>query len=104
MDSLIVMPQPRGQITLPKKFRDKYGFVPGMPVRVSDADWGLKIEPLGQNPYVTKPKYSPAEYKKVILRVSEYIRKNGPMWSSKDEKSRLESRKKDEERLKKLGW
>lgn len=43
---MIVMPQPRGQITLPKKFRDKYGIKPGTPVKVTDEGTGVKVEPV----------------------------------------------------------
>ena len=46
MNYVLVMPQPRGQITLPKKFRNKYGIKPGVPVRVLDADGGIRVEPV----------------------------------------------------------
>lgn len=46
MNYVLVMPQPRGQITLPKKFRSKYGIKPGVPVKIFDADGGIRVEPV----------------------------------------------------------
>lgn len=46
MNYVLVMPQPRGQITLPKKFRSKYGIKPGVPVKISDADGGIRVDPV----------------------------------------------------------
>lgn len=46
MNYVLVMPQPRGQITLPKKFRTKYGIKPGVPVKILDADGGIRVEPV----------------------------------------------------------
>lgn len=46
MDYMLVTPQPRGQITLPIKYREKYGIVPGVPVRISDVDGGIRVEPV----------------------------------------------------------
>lgn len=37
-------PQPRGQITLPIKYRKKYGIIPGVPVRISDTGEGMRID------------------------------------------------------------
>lgn len=37
-------PQPRGQITLPIKYREKYGIVPGVPVRISDTGEGIRVD------------------------------------------------------------
>ncbi|HJZ05925.1 hypothetical protein A2634_01550 [Candidatus Amesbacteria bacterium RIFCSPHIGHO2_01_FULL_48_32] len=45
MDDVIVMLQPRGQITVPRRFRVKYGFGQG-PVRVRDVGGGVMIEPV----------------------------------------------------------
>ena len=39
-------PQPRGQITLPKRFRDKLGIRPGIPVKVFEDGIGVKVEPM----------------------------------------------------------
>lgn len=39
-------PQPRGQITLPIKYREKYGIVPGVPVRISDTGEGIRVDPV----------------------------------------------------------
>jgi len=46
MNYVLVMPQPRGQITLPKKFRVKYGIKPGVPVKILDAGGGIRVEPV----------------------------------------------------------
>lgn len=46
MNYVLVMPQPRGQITLPKKLRSKYGIRPGVPVKIMDADGGIRVEPV----------------------------------------------------------
>lgn len=103
MNSMIVTTMARGQITLPKKFREKYGIVPGMPLSVVDSSDGLMVTPLVGG-YITKPKYSLSQYLAVLEKVSADIKTRGPLWTDQDDKLMKELREKDEERLKKLTW
>ena len=51
MNYILAIPQPKGQITLPKKLRDKYGIKPGVPVKISDANGAILVEPVRILPY-----------------------------------------------------
>ncbi len=51
MNYILAIPQPKGQITLPKKLRDKYGIKPGVPVKISDAKGAILVEPVRILPY-----------------------------------------------------
>lgn len=95
MNYILVKPQPRGQITIPKKLREKYGIEPGVPIKVSDTGTGVHLEPLQSDPYVIPAKFKGEEARKVYAEIAEFIKTNGPIWTEEDEVKRLESRKKD---------
>lgn len=102
---IIVTPMTRGQITIPKEYREKLGIVAGSPLSVTLEDDKLIMRPLGkmiasESPYVIKPKYSKEEYLKVLEKISLFMKKNGPIWTREDDKNREIMRKKE----KKWDW
>lgn len=98
----------RGQITLPKKFRDKLGITSKTPLDVALEEDRIVVKPLSRiiadkeknSGYVIKPKYSKDEYIKVLKSVTAYIKKYGPLWTEEDDKAREIMRKKE----KYLNW
>lgn len=107
MNMQIVTMMTRGQITLPKKLRDKYGIVPGNPVKIIDEGMQMVIKPLveadiSQNP--SKPKYTSTQYKKVLDEVTSFMKQHGPLWAKADDKRRKQLQKLDEAKWKKLNW
>jgi AbrB family looped-hinge helix DNA binding protein len=95
MDYVLVMPQPRGQITLPVKFRDKYNIKPGVQLKVEDTGDGLAIKPMG-DPMVVMPKYSKSE---IIKRLAKYEKNHQVYWTVENDKRLAELRKKDDKYL-----
>lgn len=106
MNGLIVTLQPRGQITLPKKYRDALGVDAGAVLKTSL--WGRKVlvEPLQDriDPYEVKPKVSRAVYLRVLKKISADIKRNGPLWTEDDDKRRNESLRKEREKWARLKW
>ena len=90
-----MMPQPRGQITLPVKFREKYGIKPGVQVKVSDQGERITIEPL-EDPLVSGPKYSKQEVKR---RLKKYEESGKVYWTKANDKRLASLRKKDNKYL-----
>jgi bifunctional DNA-binding transcriptional regulator/antitoxin component of YhaV-PrlF toxin-antitoxin module len=92
---MIVTPQPRGQITLPVKFRRKYGIEPGVPIRVVDVGDGVKVVPL-TNSLSIKPKYTKEE----IVEKFKKIEASGKVyWTAGDDKRLAKLREKDDKYL-----
>ncbi len=105
MNTFIIRPMTRGQITLPKQFRDKLGITNNTHLKLELTGSKITVEPLSEvNPYVIKPKYTRKEYKKVLDRISAHMKKHGPLWTKEDDRLREELKKKDEERAKQLEW
>ncbi len=99
------MPQPRGQITLPKKFRDELGIDNDTHLKVSLSEGKIMVELLGDSdPYTIKPRVSRQEYLKTLKEISDYIEKNGPMWTKADDSLMKRLKKKDKERARRLDW
>ncbi len=96
-------PQPRGQITLPVRLREKYGIKSGVPVRIFDEGTGISISPIEEGNMI-KAKYSKKEFKAVIGEIAEFVAINGPLWTKEDDKTRVESLEKDEARLNSINW
>lgn len=97
--------QARGQITLPKKYRKELGMVENTHLKVSLSDGKIMIESLEMSdPYTIKPRVSRQVYLKTLKKISNYIEKNGPMWTAEDDRLREVLKKKDAERAKKLDW
>lgn len=95
----------RGQITIPKEYREKLGITAGTPLNVTLEEDKLVVRPLekmmtNESPYVIKPKYAKEEYLKVLEKISLYMKKNGPIWTKEDDKNREIMRKKE----KKWDW
>ena len=103
MDDVLLRLQPRGQVTLPKKFREALKMRSGGIVKASFMGDGVMVKPVG-DPLTTKPRYSPAEYKKVVEGVSQHMRDNGPLWTKEDDELMKKLRMKDEKRARKLDW
>lgn len=98
-------PMTRGQITIPKEYREKLGITAGTPLNMTLEEDKLVVRPLekmmvSESPYVIKPKYSKEEYLKVLEKISLYMKKNGPIWTKEDDKNREIMRKKE----KKWDW
>ena len=97
MIGTIVTPMARGQITIPKEYRDKLGIAPGIPLNVTLEEDSIVVRPLekmmvDQSPYVIKPKYSREEYLKILKK---YSKSKLVLWTKEDEKTREEMRKKE---------
>lgn len=95
MNYVLVTPQPRGQITLPVKFRRKYGIEPGTPIRVVDVGDGVKVVPL-TNSLSIKPKYSKEE---IAERLKKFESSGKVYWTAEDDKRLAKLRKKDDKYL-----
>lgn len=95
MNYVLVTPQPRGQITVPVKFRRKYGIEPGVPVKVVDAGNGVRIESLTGSMSI-KPKYSKEE---IVKKLKKYETDGQVYWTAEDDKRRIKLRKKDDKYL-----
>ena len=96
----IVTPMARGQITIPKQFRDKLGITPKTPLNLTLEEDKIVVKPLtkmlaDESPYVIKPKYTKEEYMKVLQRIASYMKKHGPIWTKEDDKARERMRKKE---------
>lgn len=97
----------RGQITLPKKFRDKLGITPSTPLSVSIKRNEIVVKPISsikEERLIIKPKYTPKEYLEVLKKISSYMKKHGPLWTVEDDERRAESLKKEKEKTKRLNW
>lgn len=95
--------QPRGQITLPQKYRDHLELEGGAILKVSLKDKGMFVEPLAEPAYsnVIRPTISRQEY----LKALEKIAKSGKvLWTKDDDRRRAESLKKEREKWKRLNW
>jgi len=102
----IVTLQPRGQITLPQKYRDYLELDGGAILKVSLKGRGVFVEPLAEpaDSNIIEPTLSKEEYLKVLRSISVHIKKHGPLWTKADDKRRAESLKKEKEKWKKLNW
>ena len=101
MNYVLVVPQPRGQITLPKRLRDKFGIRPGVPVRVTDERGGITIRSMVGDGQTILPRISREEYAK---RLEEFEKSKMVLWTKEDDKHMKLLRKKDGERAKLLDW
>ena len=88
---------------MPIKYREKYGIIPGVPVKVFDEGTGIGIKTVEEGNMI-KAKYSKAEFRRVLNDISEYVQENGPIWTEEDDKLRMKLKKKDKERDKRLNW
>ena len=102
----IVTLQPRGQITLPQKYRDHLDLDGGAILKVSLKGRGVFVEPLAEpaDSNVIEPTLSREEYLKVLRSISAHIKKHGPLWTKADDRRRAESLRKEKEKWKKLNW
>jgi len=98
--------QPRGQITLPLKYRDYLGLEPGEVLKTSLKGRGVFVEPLAvpSDSNIIEPILSREEYLKVLRGISVHIKKHGPLWTKADDRRRAESLRKEKEKWKKLNW
>lgn len=108
MNSVIMTPMERGQITLPKKFRDKLGITSQTPLDVALEEDRIVVKPLrrviadraSRSGYVIKPKYSIGQRNRMLKKITAYMKKHGPLWTKEDDKAREIMRKKE----KYLNW
>lgn len=103
MIGTIVTPMARGQITIPKEYRDKLGITPDTPLNVTLEEDRIVVKPLNRmmadtrdrSSYVIKPKYSKEEKKRILQNITQYMKKHGPLWTEEDDKAREIMRKKE---------
>ena len=86
---MIVIPQPRGQITLPKKLREKHGIKSGEPVKVMDTDAGIVVQRLDEFGTSEGPTIARDSYVKTIKSMS------GGHWSKSDDRRLAKLRRKE---------
>lgn len=103
MIGIIVTSMARGQITIPKEYRDILGITPATPLNVTLEEDKIVVKPLNmmlvdnrdRSSYVIKPKYSKEEKKKILQKITQYMEKHGPLWTEEDDKAREIMRKKE---------
>ena len=93
----IVTPMARGQITIPKQFRDKLGITPKTPLNLTLEEDKIVVKPLtkviaDESPYIIKPKYTKEEYMKVLEKISK---SKLVLWTKTDDRARERMRKKE---------
>lgn len=93
----IVRLMDRGQITIPKAYRDKLGMRPAMPLNVIIQDDRIVVQPFVRNVaaasgHVMKAKYTREQYMKVIKRIAK---SKVVLWTDEDDKAREAMRKKE---------
>lgn len=95
--------QPRGQITLPQKYRDHLELDGGAILKVSLRGRGMFVEPLAEpaDSNVTKPTISGQEYLKALEKI---VKSGKVLWTKDDDRRRAESLKKETEKWKRLNW
>lgn len=104
-DAIVVTLQPRGQITLPKRYRDFWGLGGGAILKTKLVDRKVIVEPLEEaEPNVIKPTISRQEYLKVLKSISAHIKKHGPLWTKADDRRRAESLRVERHKWEKLNW
>lgn len=104
MNKKLVRLQQRGQITLPKKYRQELGVSEGAVLKTSLVGRRIVVEPVeawGEAAYVRKPTISRQEY----LTILERMAKSGKvLWTKADDKRRQESLRKGRSKWKELNW
>ncbi len=95
----IVTPMARGQITLPKAYREKLGITPGMPLNVTLEEEKIVVQPLASvlsdassMPLFIKPRYTRKQYLAVLKRIAK---SKVVLWTKEDDKAREAMRKKE---------
>lgn len=97
MIGTIVTPMERGQITLPKIYRDKLGITPNTPLNVILKGDSIMIKPLQKvisdmSGFVIKPKYTREETLKFM---KELAKSKVVLWTKEDDIAREKMRKKE---------
>ena len=83
---IIVSPMERGQITLPKPYREKLGILPGMPLQVLLRAEEIIVRPLATaigkyvKTIVTNPQIEKKDYLAALVKVK------GVYWNKDDDK------------------
>lgn len=95
----IVTPMERGQITLPKAYREKLGITPQTPLNITLQSDRIVVQPFVRsmasattNPYVIKAKYTRKQYLTVLKRIA---RSKVVLWTKEDDEAREKMRKKE---------
>lgn len=98
----IVTSMDRGQITIPKAYRDKLGITPQTPLNITLHADRIVVQPFVRsitstmiNPFVIKAKYTREQHLKILQKISDYMEKNGPLWTKEDDVAREKMRKKE---------
>ena len=94
MIGIIVTPMERGQITLPKAYREKLGITPDTPLNITMEDDRIIVRSLTKvisdmKTNAIKPKYTKTEYLKILKTFK------GGLWTEEDDKNREEIEKKE---------
>lgn len=95
----IVTPMERGQITIPKAYRDKLGITPQTPLNITlQADrivvqpFVRSIPPATTNPFVIKAKYTREQHLAILKK---YAKSKVVLWTDEDDRAREAMRKKE---------
>lgn len=97
MIGTIVTPMARGQITLPKKYREELGITTQTPLNVTLEEDKIIVQPLekamgSESPMIIKPKYTRKQYLAVLKRIAK---SKVVLWTKEDDKARELMRKKE---------
>lgn len=95
----IVTSMDRGQITIPKAYRDKLGITPQTPLNITLHADRIVVQPFVRsmasvktNPFVIKAKYTREQYMAVLKRIAK---SNVVLWTKEDDNAREKMRKKE---------
>lgn len=93
----IVTPMARGQITIPKAYREKLSITPATPLNVTLEDDRIVVQPFVRSvqlatPNVIKAKYTREQYMNVLKRIAK---SNIVLWTKEDDTAREAMRKKE---------
>ena len=102
MNSVILTPMERGQITLPKAYREKLGITPKTALNVTLQDDKIVVQPLvrvlsDRSPLVIKAKYTRKQHLAILKK---FAKSKTILWTDEDDIAREAMRKKE----KYLNW
>src|SRR3989344_9667622 len=99
MIGIIIRPMLRGQITLPKKYREKLGITPETPLNVTLEQDAIVVKPLHelipqpvQSPTIIKATLSKKQYLKKLKQMRQI---RTPLWTKEDDIRKKEMERKE---------
>jgi AbrB family looped-hinge helix DNA binding protein len=97
MIDMIITPMERGQITLPKVYREKLGITSGTPLNISLEDERIVITPLEKmikniSGGIIKPRIGKSAY---LSKIAEIAGKKTTFWKKQDDSAKEEMEDKE---------